>query len=354
MTAITYIGIELSARTQFALLGMEIFTLTLFAVVALVKVATMDIAGEMTPSLDWFNPIHLSSHALAAGMIFAIFIYWGWDSTVTVNEESADATEAPGRAAVWSTVILVAIYVLLAIATTAYHGPDFLANDDTGDIFGVLGSDVLGSPLDKLLIIAVLTSASASTQTTILPTTRTVLSMAAKGAAPRYWAVIHDRYLTPKWATIWMGIISIVWYVGLKILSENILYDAIAALGLAIAFYYALTGFAAPIYYRRELGKSTRNLLMIGVAPTVGSLVLTWAFFKSAIDFWDPANSESGTSWLGVGPPFFLGIGMLVIGIPVMLLQRRRSPEFFRRRPEVADPEVLSPAVPAAPVGSGD
>src|ERR1700748_1751661 len=38
MTAIVVIGIELSARTQIGLLGAEIFTLALFAVVALVKV----------------------------------------------------------------------------------------------------------------------------------------------------------------------------------------------------------------------------------------------------------------------------------------------------------------------------
>ncbi len=41
-----------------------------------------------------------------------------------------------------------------------------------------------------------------------------------------------------------MGVLSIVWYVGLTIVSENILFDSIAALGLMIAFYYGLTGFA--------------------------------------------------------------------------------------------------------------
>ena len=51
-------------------------------------------------------------------------------------------------------------------------------------MLSALGGDVMGSPWDKLLIIAVLTSASASTQTTILPTTRTVLSMGAKRRDP--------------------------------------------------------------------------------------------------------------------------------------------------------------------------
>src|SRR5262249_23466195 len=159
---------------------------------------------------------------------------------------------------------------------------------ETGDVLGILAGEVMGSPWDKLLIIAVLTSAAASTQTTILPTTRTVLSMAAKKAAPSYFARIHPTHLTPSTATTWVGILSIVWYVGLKIVSENILYDAIAALGLMIAFYYALTGFACALFYRHELLKSAKNLILIGISPVVGALILTWAFGKEIVVLSDP------------------------------------------------------------------
>ena len=65
-----------------------------------------------------------------------------------------------------------------------------------------LGTAVFGSPLDKLLIIAVLTSAAASTQTTILPTARTTLSMARAKALPGSLGKIHPRYLTPHYSTI--------------------------------------------------------------------------------------------------------------------------------------------------------
>ena len=206
---------------------MELLTLAIFAMIALWKVATMDISGEITPSLEWFNPFSLSSSALAAGVILGIFIYWGWDSTVSVNEESADPTEGPGKAAVVSTVVLLGIYVLVAVAAQAYHGVGFLkANSD--DVLSSLGTDVLGSPWDKLLIIAVLTSASASCQTTILPATRSALSMAAKRAAPKRSARSTRSFLTPSTATIWMGVISVAWYVGLKLISDNVLYDAVA------------------------------------------------------------------------------------------------------------------------------
>ncbi len=349
MTLITYVGIELSARTQWFLLGAEIVTLMIFAVVALVKVATMDISGEVTPSLDWINPFAIeSSSALASGMLLAIFIYWGWDSTVSVNEETEDSRTSPGKAAVVSTIILLGIYVSVAIAAQAYHGVEFLADEgNAADVLGALAHDVLGSPLDKLLIIAVLTSAAASTQTTILPTTRATLSMAAKGAAPKYFARVHSRYLTPSTATIWMGALSIVWSVGLTLISENILFDSLLTLGLMIAFYYGLTALACVVYFRKLLTKSVKHFVLIGLAPLAGAAILGWAFVKSIIDLSDPANSESGDSWFGLGPPLVIAISFLILGIVLMLLQWRANPNFFRRKPEVADASMLEDPVPS-------
>ena len=80
---------------------------------------------------------------------------------------------------------------------------------------------MLGSPLDKLLIIAVLTSASASTQTTILPTSRTALSMAYARRAPEEFGRSTRSYLTPRRATIWMGVLSVGWYVGLTVVART-------------------------------------------------------------------------------------------------------------------------------------
>jgi amino acid transporter len=239
-------------------------------------------------------------------------------------------------------VLLLAIYVVVAYAALAYGGPQQLI-DNSDDVLSVLGTQVFGSPLDKILIIAVLTSAAASTQTTILPTARTSLSMARAGAMPRVLGEIHPRYLTPHVSTILMGTLSIVWYVGLTIVSENILFDSIAALGLMIAFYYGLTGFACTIYYRRELLRSAKAFLLIGVGPFLGGAILLYIFVKSCIDLSKPENSESGDSWLGLGPPLVIGLGFLLLGAVLMLLWRFGHPEFFRRRPEVADPRLLDP-----------
>ena len=97
--------------------------------------------------------------------------------------------------------------------------------------------------------------------------------------------------------------------------------------------------------------RSMKNLILVGVASTIGGLVLAWAFFKSAIDLSDPANSESGDSWFGLGPPFVIGIGSLLVGVLLMLVWERTNPEFFKRKWKTAAPGSLDPA--PAPVAGG-
>ncbi len=78
------------------------------------------------------------------------------------------------------------------------------------------------------------------------------------------------------------------------------LSDSIAALGLMIAFYYGLTGYACALFYRHHLLESARNLVLIGVLPVAGGLVLTWALIQSAVTLADPNCSTcSGARWPG-------------------------------------------------------
>jgi amino acid transporter len=299
--------------------------------------------GAVSPELSWFSPFAIDSpSALVSGVLLAVFIYWGWDSLVCVNEETEDSENVPGRAAIAATVILVGIYVIVSTAAIAFGGPERLANDETGDVLGLLANDVFGSVLlGKIVIIAVLSSAAASTQTTILPTSRTALSMARAKAFPRSLGNIHQRYQTPDTATWWMGGLSILWYVGLTLVSEDILFDSISALGLMIAFYYGITGLACVWYYRRELTKSARNFWLVGVAPLLGGVILLAIFVKSCVDL--SADDAGSTTYFGLGSPLVIGLGFLLLGPVLMLIWYLTGHrEFFRRRREVADPAVLA------------
>ena len=354
MTWICYVGIELSARTQFFLLAMEIFALALFAIVALVKVyAGGAPPGSIHVALDWFSPFSLpgGSTALVEGVLLGVFIYWGWDSGVCVNEESENASEGPGKAAVMSTILLVLIYVVVAVAAQAYGGLEFLRHNKD-DVLSTLGGSVFGSPLDKVLIIAVLTSASASTQTTILPTARTTLSMARFRSIPKVFGRVHPRYLTPDVSTLTMGAVSLVWSLIIINLSQNVLGDSLTAIGFQIAFYYGLTGFACAIFYRKELFKSFRNFFMAGVVPFTGGAMLTYIFVKAFIDN-KPVDSAYSGGVFGIGAAVVIGVGTLLVGVVLLVIANFVYPKFFKRKPETVDPGILEGTVkPAASVES--
>ncbi len=272
-----------------------------------------------------------------------MFAYWGWESAVNLTEETTDSASAPGRAGIVSTVVLLGTYIAVAYAVVAYAGPSFLADnsDEEEYIFALLSTEVMNG-WDWVVYLAVATSAIASTQTTIIPASRTGLSMARRHALPHKLAHIHPRFRTPDVSTWTVAAIAIAWYLVVSTLSENALFDSLTALSLLISFYYALTGIACAIYFRRQLTRSIKSLLLIGVGPVIGGLLLLWLLVESIIDMSDPANSYSGQTWFGVGPPLVIGAGIAVLGVVVMFVWRAQDSRYWQERPGVATEREVS------------
>ena len=348
MTYICYRGIEVSARIQYGLLGIELFVLIIFSVVALFKVYTHRAESySLMPSLHWFWPAGLDfGTVIAPALLTALFIYWGWDTAVACNEESDDPGRTPGRAAVISTFLLLATYALVSVSAIAFAGTGTdgigLGNtDNSADVFAAIGPDLFGdSWIGKigllLLSASILTSASASTQTTVLPTARTTLSMGVYKALPTSFAKIHRTYLTPSVSTIVMGAVSILFYVLFTLVSSNLLTALIGSVGLMIAFYYGLTGFACTWFYRKDLTKSARDFMMRGVVPLLGGLILLVVFVYGLIQYakpdWLTDNDGNNVTILGFGAVAVVGIGALVLGVIVMVIWWFMSPDYFRGR----------------------
>ena len=359
MTVICYVGIEVSANFQKILLSIELIMLTVLSVTALVKVGNGTApAGHLTPRWSWLNPFHVSSFsAFVSGVILMVFIYWGWDTAVAVNEETKDSRRTPGLAAIFSTFILLAIYTLVIFSMQSFAGIGTKGNGlgnlhNAGDVLSIQSNAIFGTTgagpvFYHLLILMVLSSAAASTQTTILPTARTTLSMAAYKALPPSFAKIHPRFLTPSVSTLAMGLVSIGFYASINYVSNatGVFGDAVTALGFYIAFYYGLTGFACAWYYRRNLSTSVRNLLMQGIIPVAGALILWFLGGWSVWEDYDFASGNDYTFWTvpgirwQIGGPFVIAAGAAIAGVAVFIYMRIVSPAFFRK-------ETLTRATP--------
>jgi amino acid transporter len=355
MTWVSYRGIVITDRLQSVLVAVQFVILGLFSVIALGKVFTDNAGAQaVTPSLEWFSPAGLTSSAIAEAVILCIFIYWGWDTCLAVNEETKNADVVAGKAAVVSTVILLATYLLVAVAVQSYAGFETdgigLGNEENiDDVLTVLGDPVMGAVMASLLLLTVAISAASSTQTTILPTARGTLAMAVYGAIPKKFAEVHPRYHTPSFSTLVVGATAIFFYLVLSFVSQNTLQDSILSLGLAVAFYYGITGFACVWFFRRTLVDSARNFVLRGLLPLLGAIGMTWAFVKSATDMIDPDYGY--TTFGGIGGVFVIGVGMLALGVPLMLACAVKLRAFFRGETLDAETPILVPDTGEPPRG---
>ncbi len=346
MTYICYLGIAVSARLLYALLSIQIVVLIAFSMVALVKAYTHSAqAFSLHPSLSWFWPGGLDFRTTTApAVLMAIFMYWGWDTAVSCNEESDDPSRTPGRAAVISTFLLLATFTLVTVSAVAFAGVGAagigLGNPhNSKDVFASIGPELFGNGVPgkiALLMLAasILTSAAASTQTTILKTTRTSLSMGACKALPDSFAKTHRQYQTPTTSTIAVGVVSALFYVLFTLISENLLAALIGSVGLMIAFYYGLTGFACAWYYRGTLTGSVRDFVMRGVVPLLGGvgllIVLIYGLIQYAKPEWLTDDDGHNITFLGFGAVAAVGIGALVLGSILMTVWWAIAPGFFR------------------------
>jgi hypothetical protein len=134
-----------------------------------------------------------------------------------------------------------------------------------------------------------------------------------------------------------------------------VLADSAASVGLLIAFYYGLTGFACVWFFRRDLLGSVRALVFKGILPGFGGLALLAAFVLSIVSYWPAASSYS--SFDGIGGVFLIGAGSLLVGVALMLAARRWLPAFFTTGtlpPLSAADDTALAADDAAPVLAGD
>jgi amino acid transporter len=130
--------------------------------------------------------------------------------------------------------------------------------------------------------LAVVLSVLATTQVAIIGTSRLVFSMSRDKVLPRRLGVVNERFRTPAFGTILLGALTIVFGVVDIYQSSvaNAIDDLIDVSGFLYASFYAITGLAATWYYRRLLGKSLKDALILGLLPLSGAALLIWVAMK--------------------------------------------------------------------------
>ncbi|GAA4311798.1 hypothetical protein GCM10023086_32090 [Streptomyces venetus] len=268
LTALTVTGMRATTRFQFALLVFEYTVLLGFCGWALVT-------GHHAFSLSWFNPFEIpDGTAFAQGLVLAVFFFWGWDAAFSVTEE----TRKPEDSARGGFIALFAMLGLFLFASVAFQREMSLAElvRNGPQALPYLGEKLAAEPWATLPLIALMFSAVASVQATLIPTARGLLAMGRDRTMGPLWTRIHPRHGTPAVGTVVVtaiaGVIALL-AVALPELSDMLL-AAVNAIGLIVALYYGLTALACAVRFRSARHAGVREALLAVGVPALSGLVL--------------------------------------------------------------------------------
>jgi amino acid transporter len=331
-TAIT--GVRSATRFQLWLLVFEYAVLLVFLTLAMVH-------GEHSVSLSWFNPFAVAPKDLAMSLVLAVFFYWGWDAAFTVNEETKDPQDA-ARGGLIALFVVLGLFIYAAVAFERLLSTEDLAG------YGAQGLNYLGlrlasEPWASLPLMALMFSAVASLQSSVIPTARGALAMGRDQTLGRAWTRISPRFGTPATGTaILMTAGAAVAVLGLGIPRINdLILTAVNSVGLIVAIYYGLTAFACAARFRRARGLRFVQAVLV---PSVSGLALFGigaylAYVYATVSDRFEASPDNGWFMLAV-PAAIVGSGLLVAGYARFV---RRSPYFEHGRGTDADAIELAP-----------
>lgn len=334
------LGIQLTARFQLLIAGVEYVILTVLAIIAIVKVFFQHAVGTVHPTAAWFSPTGVGGKGeLVAGLLVAVYLFTGWDTSIYLNEETEQKEVNPGKAVIYAVIALTIFYALLVVA---FQGVASMSKMEAhgADALVYAGNVVVGPNWGKFMAIAVCLSIVGTTQAILIATARIAFSMGRDHVLPSVFGRITPRFQTPAFGTMFFGVLVLI-AMWLYIFSSSVAsaFDTVLTLvGILFALFYTFTGIATIWYYRRLVTRSAGDIFFLGVAPIVGAGILLYVAVESMIGL----SGQALWSMVLVG---IAGIVMLVIARVVF-----HAP-FFGLRAETYQPEAPAAAPTPTTVG---
>ncbi|MBL8499061.1 MAG: APC family permease [Nitrosomonas sp.] len=336
-TYLTALGAEESSRTTMILTMTQYGGLIALAAVLYMQVLQGNAVHTAEPmSLEWFNPFAISSfHAFLNGFLVALFIFWGFDASLAMSEETNGSAEQAGRSGIIAMIITVATYVVFATAALAYAGIDAHDNssltfkDNIDSIITVLATSMIGAKGTFVAALIIAISAFSATMSTIMPAARAALAMATYRAIPRKFSSVNEATQTPRFATWTIGLMTLVIYITLSLISESIVKDSIHSVSIAVCTYYTVAALSCVLYFHRTAFNHWHTTISQVILPSIAAIILIAVGIIQAWNMMDPSYGSSG-SIAGIGTVFLIGVVALLFGVPLMVVWNLREPKFFR------------------------
>lgn len=294
-------GIELTSKIQVVMSSIELLLLLIISVAAYVHTSS---GGAVTPfSWSWFG-FDYPAGSFAASSLIVVFLYWGWDVTCNLSEETRDLPpNAAGQGGFLSVFVTIASFVAFTVATLLMFSLATAKGFSDNLIYHVAIAAGLGKAGGYAAALALILSSIATLETTMLQFSRTLFAMGRDRALPTYFAQVSAKTVTPvRTMYLLLGVGLLMIFISSFMPSiATILSDSVNAIAVQVCYYYGLAGLVCAWVYRDSFRTLSWDLVQYALFPALSGAALIVLGLYAITTFNLPTK--------------IVGIGGLLVGI---------------------------------------
>ena len=269
-------GLRPSVWVQTTLIVIEYASVISFLILALIHEAS-HAGGATLPSWSDFSfGSNIGGiHGVANAGVTCAVLYAGWEATSVVSEESTKPRHNPGRAMVASVAFLIIWFTVLVMVFQGITNQKTLLAHG-GDVLAYAGSLLAPGLAGRILPLAVLIAVIGTTQLQMTESSRLLYAFARDRLLPRFLGQISQKHQTPWAALAVLGLIPPIFLIPYLASSSffKVITDIISSGGELYLFMYFMVAVSSVWFYRSQLTKSGRSLLLGGILPLIGGGVM--------------------------------------------------------------------------------
>ncbi|MDE1883882.1 APC family permease [Acidocella sp.] len=264
-------GIELTSKIQVVMSSIELGILFIISIAAFVHSGTHGAVSAF--SWSWFG-FHYPAGSFAPSALSVVFLYWGWDVTSNLAEETKGQEQnLAGRGGFFSIFATIASFVAFTVAALMMFSLKDASGFSDNLIYHVAIAAGLGKIGGYAAALALILSSVATLETTMLQFSRTLFAMGRDHALPSYFGQVHEKTITPVRTMYLLLILGLALIVISSFLPSiaAILNDSVAAIAIQVCYYYGLAGLVCAWVYRKSTGFTFVEYVIF---PTLSAIAL--------------------------------------------------------------------------------
>ena len=300
LTSVNLIGTPQGARTQIALTG-----LTIVALLAVI-LAGISSSGSVAPPPA--APSSPSFGMFGLAMVFVLLTYGGWNEAAYLSGELKDVRHNMVRTLLLGTAVVVAVYLLANIAYLNVFGIEGLRKSSAvgADLMRIVAGDASAIVFSLIVCVCALSTLNA----TIFTGARGYYALGRDVPPVRKLGVWEERGDKPANALLLQFVISLALLLFGSVTRDG--FEAMVAYTAPVFWFFLLLVAISVFIFRNR--SATADLPYRMPLYPLPALVL------AAAALW---MIYSSLTYAGVGS--WVGVAVLIAGIPLVLLARGRT-----------------------------